>query len=115
MKVASQKSLPHLAISPITKMPYLPSFVFPIDERSEELWSSHRNEVSSTKSEEVRQQVPVIKVLRQSDANLTGNSQILVIDDDKEEVVEKEARKTDQDVVGSRQGDAYSWELQKAK
>ena len=88
MKVASQKSLPHLAISPITKMPYLPSFVFPIDERSEELWSSQRNELSSTKSEEGRQQVPVIKVLRQSDSNLKGNSQILVIDDEKAEEIE---------------------------
>jgi hypothetical protein len=33
----SMQTMPQLAFSPITKMPYHSSFVFPIDERSEEL------------------------------------------------------------------------------
>ena len=117
MRVASQKSIPHLAFSPITKMPYLPSFVFPIDERSEELWSSHRNElsISSTKIEEGRQQLPVIKVLEQSNANVTGNCQILVIDDEKAEEVDSEAQKIDQEEMVTRQAASNPWELQKAK
>ena len=59
----------------------------------------------SAKNEEGRQQVPVIKVMRQSDANLTGNSQILVIDDDTAELkrlVDREPPKTEQDVMGTR-------------
>ena len=43
VKVVSTKpmqTIPQLAFTPITKIPYLSSFVFPIDERIEELMSS---------------------------------------------------------------------------
>ena len=81
--------------------------------------STQRNDLSEEKRQP-KQEIPVIKVLRQDplgDANLKGNSQILVIDDKKAELprlVDREARQTDQDILGIRRhGDVNS--RQKAK
>ena len=104
-------------------MPYLSSFAFPIDEGSEDLLSSQRFKLSHANSEEglqLKREIPEIKVLTKDlldDANLKGNSQILVIDDDKAELktfLDREPRKTEQNAMRAHQGVGNFRYLQKA-
>ena len=81
--------------------------------------STQRNDLSE-EGRQPKQEIPVIKVLRQDplgDANLKGNSQILVIDDEKAKLprlADREARQTDHDVMGNRHyGDINSRQIAK--